>query len=244
MPFAPIVREEDAGRFFTVSEAVRDCARYMTVTTLCSDEAKAECPAVVHVDGTARPQLVSARSNAFLHRVLSQFASITGTGVLINTSFNIHEEPIVTSAEDALRSFFEAGLDFLVLGDFLISRSENTEAELAYVRERASESAKKLRAARAEVERAAFDRLDDAALLLEKEELLQWIARKKSSTLWKPFSSLANVEWRARNHVQTFVAAWSPPATDAEPPPATGGRRPNGAKKHAKEPIFPWKRGV
>jgi carbamoyltransferase len=218
MPFAPIVREEDTAPYFVVSEAVREALKYMTVTVPCTEKAHIECPAVVHVDGTARPQLVSARTTPFLHRVLSEVSALTGVGVLVNTSFNIHEEPIVTSADDALRSFFEAGLDYLALGDCLVSRQENVVAEIRYLRASAARSGQRNKATKAKLEDASFQILDLELKQKEREILEEWVERKKSSSLWKLFSPLANLEWGLKNHVR----AWKRGPTLARTSPKNG----------------------
>ncbi|MGA8171062.1 MAG: carbamoyltransferase C-terminal domain-containing protein [Methylocystis sp.] len=193
MPFAPVTREEDADRYFIIPGDVARAAQYMTVTVECAEKAKVECPAVVHVDNTARPQLVTKNSNPFLHRVLSELDRLGGEKVLINTSFNIHEEPIVASAEDALRGFFEAGLDFLVLGDCLVSRSENIPIELDYVRGKASGAERRARNAEFALESHLLDRrrleMQLAMLRHEKEELGDW----KSSILGIAFLALARL---------------------------------------------------
>jgi carbamoyltransferase len=75
----------------------------------------------VHVDGTARPQLVSATSNPSFYKILAEYHQITGIPSLINTSFNMHEEPIVCSPDDAIRAFLQGNLDYLAIGDFLVA---------------------------------------------------------------------------------------------------------------------------
>ena len=82
---------------------------------------KRTSPAAVHVDGTARPQLVTAESNPSFHRILREYHAISGIPSVINTSFNMHEEPIVCSAADAMRAFRASDLPYLVLGDYLVS---------------------------------------------------------------------------------------------------------------------------
>jgi carbamoyltransferase len=82
-----------------------------------------EAPAAVHVDKTARPQIVFKNENFRLYKILEEYRKITGIAALINTSFNMHEEPIVCSPNDALRAFVSGKLDNLVLGNFLISQS-------------------------------------------------------------------------------------------------------------------------
>ena len=81
----------------------------------------------VHIDGTARPQLVSQECQPFLWEVLRRYEQLTGAWALINTSFNMHEEPIVCGVDDALSAFFAAGLDVLVLGDWVITRDANAD---------------------------------------------------------------------------------------------------------------------
>jgi carbamoyltransferase len=135
MPFAPIVREEDAGACFDLDPNVLLACRYMTVTVPCLSAMRERCPGVVHVDGTARPQLVAAAHNPLIHAVLGEYKRLTGRPALVNTSFNVHEEPIVCSVEDALRGFFESGLDDLyVEGVGLVRREDNPGAELYFVR--------------------------------------------------------------------------------------------------------------
>jgi hypothetical protein len=98
---------------------------------------KETCPAVVHLDGTARPQLVSADTNPLIHEVLSIYKLLTNKLAIVNTSFNVHEEPIVCSIEDALRGFFESGLDYLYIENIgIISFSENKLAAIHYLKEK------------------------------------------------------------------------------------------------------------
>jgi carbamoyltransferase len=113
MPFAPVVRCEDGPRCFEGLEGCEDPARFMTVALGCTPWFQARCPGVVHVDGTARPQLINRRENPVYHDILTRFQELTGLPALLNTSFNMHEEPIVTSPADAVGAFTAAGLDFL-----------------------------------------------------------------------------------------------------------------------------------
>jgi carbamoyltransferase len=120
MPFAPATLVEHADSRYRMLEGVRDTARFMTVTVDCTPEMAAESPGVVHFDGTARPQLVDRDTAPDFHAILTEFHRRTGVPSLVNTSFNMHEEPIVCTAEDALRAFQSSGLDWLALGDYLI----------------------------------------------------------------------------------------------------------------------------
>ena len=79
-------------------------------------------PSAVHVDGTARPQIVRKRTNEKFYKLIREFEKITGHAIIINTSFNIQGEPIVNKPSEAIRCFSGTGIDFLALGDFLISK--------------------------------------------------------------------------------------------------------------------------
>jgi carbamoyltransferase len=119
MPFAPSVIAEDADLYLENLDGARDTARYMTMTFDCTELMQRTCPAVVHVDGTARPQLVSAEDNPSYYRVLTEFKRLTGLSCFVNTSFNIHEEPIVCTPSDAIRAFKAGHLDALAIGPFI-----------------------------------------------------------------------------------------------------------------------------
>jgi carbamoyltransferase len=124
MPFAPTALAEDADQYFIGLEGARDTARFMTMTFDCTDLMKQSCSGVVHVDGTARPQLVSESDNPSYHRIVKEFKRLTGLSCIVNTSFNIHEEPIVCSPQDAIRAFKIGHLDVLAIGPFLAKNHE------------------------------------------------------------------------------------------------------------------------
>jgi carbamoyltransferase len=94
----------------------------MILAFAATPEARAEVPAVVHVDGTLRAQTVDRESNPRYHRLLEQFGKKTGVPVLLNTSFNVKGEAIVCSPRDALRTFWSTGIDALAIGTFLIEK--------------------------------------------------------------------------------------------------------------------------
>ena len=123
MPFAPATLIEHAGRCYRNLDVAADAARFMTITYDCTDFMKQASPAAVHVDGTARPQLVDADTNPAFHAILAAYHRRTGIPSVLNTSFNIHEEPIVCSPADAVATFLSGDLDYLALGDLLVSRS-------------------------------------------------------------------------------------------------------------------------
>ena len=121
MPFAPSSLDEASAQLYTNFEGATDTARFMTITFHCTPWMAERCSGVVHVDGTARPQLVRREDNPSYHRIISEYHRRTGVPVIINTSFNIHEEPIVRSPEDAVRAFLDSALDYLAIGNYLVA---------------------------------------------------------------------------------------------------------------------------
>jgi len=119
MPFAPAALADAAPRLFRNLSGCEKTAEFMTVTFDCTDEMKRKCPAAVHVDGTARPQLVGERTNSSFYRILRGYEARTGVPAIINTSFNMHEEPIVCTPDDAVRAFLLGNIDYLAIGPYL-----------------------------------------------------------------------------------------------------------------------------
>ncbi len=120
MPFAPAVLWEERNRCFENLRGGEHAAEFMTITAQATPWMKQFMPGVVHLDGTARPQLVRRERNPSFYRIIAEFRKRTGLPGVINTSFNMHEEPIVCTARDAVRGFLEGNLDFLMLGSCLI----------------------------------------------------------------------------------------------------------------------------
>ena len=119
-PFGPSILKERAGELF---EEPGD-AEYMLYVVKARNRGLAEMPAAIHVDGTARIQAVSRESNPDFHRLLSEFERITGRPGVLNTSFNLKDEPIVCSPDDAADTFLRSDLDYLVAGRWLAAGSE------------------------------------------------------------------------------------------------------------------------
>jgi carbamoyltransferase len=124
MPFAPVTLEEFANQCYENLDGARYPAKFMTITFDCTPWMKQHCPAVVHVDGTARPQLINQRTNPSYYRILQEYRKLTGLSSIINTSFNMHEEPIVCTPEDAIRAFRDGHLDYLAMGNYLIEHPD------------------------------------------------------------------------------------------------------------------------
>jgi carbamoyltransferase len=117
-PFAPSCPIEDTPRFF--EQNVAD--PFMLKVCRVRDDKQAVIPAITHVDGTARLQTVHRETNPRYYRLLKEFEKLSGVPVLLNTSFNVMGEPIVESPLDAIRCFFTTGLDYLVLGNYVIGK--------------------------------------------------------------------------------------------------------------------------
>lgn len=138
-PFAPAVLLEDVSQYFQTTEQ----APYMTFTTAINEElqlnkdlsydnqltlherlavARSIIPAVTHLDYSARVQTVSKDTNELFWKLLKAFKAISGHGILLNTSFNVMNEPIVCSPEDAYNCFKKTNMDVLILGNYVIQK--------------------------------------------------------------------------------------------------------------------------
>ncbi len=120
MPFAPATLVEYADKCYNNLSGAEFTARFMNITFDCTDWMKKNCPGVVHIDGTARPQLVTKEDNPSFHKIIKEYHKITGLPSIINTSFNMHEEPIVCTPQEAIKAFKEAKFDYLAIGNFLV----------------------------------------------------------------------------------------------------------------------------
>ena len=119
-PLAPSVLEECAPRYFALTSN-----RFMNEVVAATERACIQVPAVVHVDQTARPQTVPKDCPVPRYRkLIERFSALTGTPMLLNTSFNVAGEPMVCSPHDALRCFFRSGLDLLAIGPFVLRREQ------------------------------------------------------------------------------------------------------------------------
>lgn len=124
MPFAPIILKENESDYFLDIEKKQKCTRFMTITSNVTQKAIKDIPAAIHVDGTARYQAITKEQNPTIYKMLKIHNAITGVPAVINTSFNMHEEPIVESPADAIESFLKGHLDMLVLGNYVIDRKD------------------------------------------------------------------------------------------------------------------------
>ena len=144
-PFAPIVLEEEASNWFKIkqkSEYMLIVSQITNCTKLNKNDDKkneiglkklgsinSKIPAVTHIDGSARVQTISCDNNPRIYRLLKSFYKLTNCPVLVNTSFNVRGEPIVCSPEDAYLCFMRTNIDYLVLNEFLVAKSDQENWE-------------------------------------------------------------------------------------------------------------------
>jgi carbamoyltransferase len=117
-PFCPSMTHEAAADYL---EGPNE-SRFMTVAYRATPSAMKNLPAIVHVDGTMRPQTVSAAANPLFHRLLAEMGRRTGHPVVMNTSFNVRSEPIICTPLEAVRCFYSNGLDALIIGDAVLTK--------------------------------------------------------------------------------------------------------------------------
>ncbi len=117
-PFCPSMTPE-AGKKYLINPT---SAEFMIISFDVPKKVAAEIPAVVHVDGTARPQIVTKPANPLYYQLIEEFGKLTGVPVLLNTSFNIKGQPVIEDPQTAIKCFYDTGLDYLVLGSFLLEK--------------------------------------------------------------------------------------------------------------------------
>jgi carbamoyltransferase len=120
MPFAPVTLWEERERCYVNLAGAEHAAQFMTITFDCTEFMRRTCPAAVHVDGTARPQLIRREVNPGYYDILAEYRKLSDVPTLINTSFNMHEEPIVCTPQDAVRAFLDGDIDVLAIGGFVV----------------------------------------------------------------------------------------------------------------------------
>jgi carbamoyltransferase len=119
-PFAPVVTSEGAGRVFDIQAGEEDTFAHMLFVMPVRPAFRDKLPAISHVDGSARPQTVRREHNPRLWQLLNEFEKRSGLPVLLNTSFNVKGQPIVCTPKEAIDTFLFAGLEVLVMGDYLV----------------------------------------------------------------------------------------------------------------------------
>jgi carbamoyltransferase len=123
MPFAPVITTEKAATVFDVDTVNSYACRFMTITCNVKPEWRERIAAVVHVDGSARPQIIERETNPLYYDILGAFERESGLPVLVNTSFNVHEEPIVNKPSECIRALLDGRIDFVVTTEGIYERN-------------------------------------------------------------------------------------------------------------------------
>ncbi len=118
-PFAPSILEEKMSRYF--DNFIE--SPYMILAFDTNPKYRHEIISAIHIDGTARPQSVSQKTNSRFWELIHQFEIISGIPALLNTSFNVAKQPIVNTPKQALQTFLDCGMDCLAIGDYIITKN-------------------------------------------------------------------------------------------------------------------------
>lgn len=124
-PFAPVICEDDAVKYFDCDVPVPEPTDYMLMVYPVFEKWHKIIPSVTHVDGSGRLQTIRRSQNPLYFDVIKEFGNISGIPILINTSFNIRGEPIVCTPYDAYKCMMGTGIDFLIMDKYLIKRVDN-----------------------------------------------------------------------------------------------------------------------
>jgi carbamoyltransferase len=123
MPFAPVITQERAADVFDITPVNARACRYMTIACDVRPEWRKRIAAVVHVDGSARPQVIERADNPLYYDILKAFERLSGLPVLVNTSFNVHEEPIVNTPDECAKALVDGRIDFVATDRGLYERA-------------------------------------------------------------------------------------------------------------------------
>ncbi|NIU87850.1 MAG: hypothetical protein GWN56_11395 [Nitrosopumilaceae archaeon] len=124
-PFAPSVLSEKVTDYFDIKESeIQYPTRFMLYVTDVNHDKKEVLPAITHVDGTGRLQSVYKDLNPKYYNLIETFGEATGVPVILNTSFNLKGEPVVNTPAEAFNSFYKSGMDYLVLGNYVVDKSK------------------------------------------------------------------------------------------------------------------------
>ena len=126
-PFAPVVCEDDALEYFECDKPIPEPTDYMLMVYPVKKQFRAKIPAITHVDGSGRLQTIRKKQNPMYYSLIKEFGKLSGMPILINTSFNIRGEPIVCTPHDAYKCMMGTGIDYLVMGKYLMRREDNPQ---------------------------------------------------------------------------------------------------------------------
>lgn len=133
-PFAASILAEDTDSWFKMPKIQSISSEFMLVAFDSKKEKQKLIPAVIHVDGTSRIQIVTKKVNPKFHKLLTEFKKITGMPLILNTSFNVIGEPIICSPQDAVNMFGKTEMDYLVINNFLIFKNKINKEQLSRVK--------------------------------------------------------------------------------------------------------------
>ncbi|GAG17404.1 unnamed protein product, partial [marine sediment metagenome] len=124
-PFAPVICYEDVNDYFECDKPLPYPTDFMLMVYPIKKEKQKLIPAVTHVDGTGRLQVIRKGQNMLYYDLIKEFGKLSGVPMLINTSFNIRGEPIVCKPYDAYKCMMGTGIDCIVMGKYFIKRKDN-----------------------------------------------------------------------------------------------------------------------
>lgn len=128
-PFAPVVCEDDAKKYFECDNPIPLPTDFMLMVYPIKKKYREAIPSVTHVDGSGRLQTIRRNQNNLYYDLIKEFGKLSKIPILINTSFNIRGEPIVCTPYDAYKCMMGTGIDYLIIGNFLIKRDDNLRDE-------------------------------------------------------------------------------------------------------------------
>lgn len=121
MPFAPVILEERQADYLLNPKNM--AAPFMIITFDSTSRAQDDLRGAMHpYDKTLRPQVINMSTNPYYYQILKEYERLTGRGGCLNTSFNLHGDPIVSSPEDAIKTFLNSGLNYLFLENYLVTK--------------------------------------------------------------------------------------------------------------------------
>ena len=123
MPFAPVIAADKAAAVFDITRVNAYACRFMTITCNVKPQWRERIAAVVHADGSARPQIIEREVNPLYYDILTAFERESGLPALVNTSFNVHEEPIVNKPSECVKALLDGRIDFIVTTQGIYERT-------------------------------------------------------------------------------------------------------------------------
>ncbi len=128
-PFAPAVKREAASRYFEIEQGDESLYAHMLFVTQVRPAYREQLPAITHVDGSARVQVVSKEDYPEFWTVLNKFEEVSGLPILLNTSFNLRGQPIVCTPTEAIDTFLSSEIEVLALGNYLVTHRHQARSK-------------------------------------------------------------------------------------------------------------------